>query len=1055
MADKEIKLVGSFKDDITPKLKKLSRELDVVTNGFTKMQSKLRPIARDMGVLAMASERLGASLRSQRSGFESSIRAMQQYKTVVGQVARAQRAVRPAPITPSPAAPRTPRGGGGAVPRGGGGGGGEGGIGFGALAAASFVGGAALTAATAGLQKLAYAAHGFVAAGDRFQQDTIQMAATLQTLGKVGDFQKSLNMAKQYNSQVEKVAATLPGSTQDYLQILKMTLDDQIQAYGSAEGVTKDLKKGEKSFTALFGMSAQLAGLNPAIAAMDINQLRMNPENMRQVQFLNRNPTLMKFYQEELKKTGGDFFKALETAMGKAITDEQVEALKNTFDSAYQGLVTTFTSPTGIFGAAKEVMIMLSDGTKQAMSTMDILGMFMRNLNGIVEVLLGTGIEPMQGLNQFLYEMGYYVYAFRRDLEYLKQIGTLDIQNLGRILGKGLTDMILKIVDMFLNLDFKTLLSGIDKFFIGLIEGIMEGLKTGNWGSIGVGLVKTVDAFLTTWVGKILLALAALKFAPNLTAGLVRGAAGMQGPMATAGGTKGVMAGAALRRGAAAAGQQTVGALGKAGAAVPGLAKAGGAARGALGAVAQAGKMKGVGVLAAGAVKMATVSPQLAKVGQSLAGIGKSVPLLNVAFAGLDFASRKAAGQGTAQAAGGAGGGLAGSVIGGAIGTAILPGVGTAIGAVLGNMLGGVIGEKLPGMLKGVAPALQAGWSSVSNFFTKTIPSAWNAAVTFFTSTATAAWNGLINFFKQLPSMLVSAVTAIPGLLKAGFDLYVNFWTVEVPYFIGSAIRLGIGLLKMAWTGIVAFFTTTLPSAWTAAVNFAKMALQMAWTGVVTFFTVTLPSAWTTALTLVMTTLSAAWSAVTAFFASLPGLMAAAWSALVNWARSLPATIGGAFNSFISFVSTIPGRILTSLTSIGTAIINWAAGLPGRVMASLGAGLTGGKKPTGTPRYNGQGRSMPLHQAIATEMKNKPAGSSLVIANSSETIIPAYKGYNTDRLRASSAAGGMGGGGGVSMNGITINVNGASGDVRQIADQIAGELLAAMTTSSYTELYSS
>lgn len=908
MADKEIKLVGSFKDDITPKLKKLSRELDVVTSGFTKMQSKLRPIARDMGVLAMASDRLGASLQAQRSGLESNIRAMQQYKTVVGQVARAQRAVRPAPIAPSPAAPRTPRGGGGggAVPRGGGGGGGEGGIGFGALAAASFVGGAALTAATAGLQKLAAAAHGFVAAGSNFEQGTIQMAATIQTLGKVGDFGKSLEMAKKYNSQVEKIAAALPGSTQDYLEILKMTLDDQIQAYGSAEGVTKNLKKGEQSFSALFGMSAQLAGLSPAIAAMDINQLRMNPENLRNVQFLTRNPTLAKFYQEELKKTGGDFFKALDRAMQRAITPEQIEALKNTFDSAYQSLVTTFTSPTGIFGAAREVMVTLSDGTREMMSTMDILGMFMRNLNGIIEVLVGTGIEPMQALNQFLYEMGYYVYAFRRDLEYLKQIGTLDIQNLGRILGKGLTDMILKIVDMFLNLDFKTLLSGIDKFFAGFIEGIMEGLKTGNWGSIGAGLVKTVGAFLTTWTGKILLAIAALKFAPNLTAGLARGARGVQGPMPTAGGTRGMMMGGRLRESFAGTPMGRMGTRmsGAAARMAPGMAAFGQRAMGA-----GRGLMAGAGrfAMSGGGAGALTAAFSVADTISQVASINEQISQAKTPQEKAALATER--GKSVAAGAGGA----VGAVAGGALGAAIAGPIGAMIGAQLGSTIGTAIG-----------PAIGNWWNSSAAPF---LTNLWSQITAGLTSFGTMVMNGIRSvgtFFQQVGAKIMSAFSALPGFLQTALAVIFNPW------------GLALNLLK---------------------------------------------------------------------------------------------TYAG---NIYNFITTLPGRI--------ASLLNPFARPPA---------------PTAKPKYNGRGGSMPLHQAIATEMRHKPPGSSLVIANSSETIIPAYRGYNTDRLRASSAANGMGGGSGVSMSGITINVNGASGDVRQIADQIAGELLAAMTTASYTELYSS
>ena len=53
--------------------------------------------------------------------------------------------------------------------------------------------------------------------------------------------------------------------------------------------------------------------------------------------------------------------------------------------------------------------------------------------------------------------------------------------------------------------------------------------------------------------------------------------------------------------------------------------------------------------------------------------------------------------------------------------------------------------------------------------------------------------------------------------------------------------------------------------------------------------------------------------------------------------------------------------------------------------------------PTGAsavPQFKGSSHSMSLGSAIATEMKNKPPGSSLVIANSSERVIPAANGHS-------------------------------------------------------------
>ena len=80
-------------------------------------------------------------------------------------------------------------------------------------------------------------------------------------------------------------------------------------------------------------------------------------------------------------------------------------------------------------------------------------------------------------------------------------------------------------------------------------------------------------------------------------------------------------------------------------------------------------------------------------------------------------------------------------------------------------------------------------------------------------------------------------------------------------------------------------------------------------------------------------------------------------------------------------------------------------------------------------------------------MKNKPAGTDLVIANSSETVIPAHRGY--------AAAGGFsGGGGGIKMGDINVNVSGVN-DPKVIANQVAEEIVYAIQRSTYTELFTS
>ena len=106
------------------------------------------------------------------------------------------------------------------------------------------------------------------------------------------------------------------------------------------------------------------------------------------------------------------------------------------------------------------------------------------------------------------------------------------------------------------------------------------------------------------------------------------------------------------------------------------------------------------------------------------------------------------------------------------------------------------------------------------------------------------------------------------------------------------------------------------------------------------------------------------------------------------------------------------------------------------------AGLMGAKA---APNYKGNVYSaaggMNLGSAIATEMKHKPAGSDLVIANSSETIIPAG-------MSASA------GGGSMSVGDITVNVSGVD-DPKAIANQVAEEILDAVQRATYSEIFTS
>lgn len=74
----------------------------------------------------------------------------------------------------------------------------------------------------------------------------------------------------------------------------------------------------------------------------------------------------------------------------------------------------------------------------------------------------------------------------------------------------------------------------------------------------------------------------------------------------------------------------------------------------------------------------------------------RALGIANAVFAGLDFATGLAEGEGVGKAAAGAGGNLAGSLIGGAIGQALIPipGLGFVLGSMAGGFAGGFLGDR-------------------------------------------------------------------------------------------------------------------------------------------------------------------------------------------------------------------------------------------------------------------------------------------------------------------------------------------------------------------------
>ena len=108
-----------------------------------------------------------------------------------------------------------------------------------------------------------------------------------------------------------------------------------------------------------------------------------------------------------------------------------------------------------------------------------------------------------------------------------------------------------------------------------------------------------------------------------------------------------------------------------------------------------------------------------------------------------------------------------------------------------------------------------------------------------------------------------------------------------------------------------------------------------------------------------------------------------------------------------SAVEAIPPKVEAALvgaaTTAGQAIATAAQGLADALRNAAtsiknAASASGGAKAE--TKYDGKGgKMMPLAAAIAKERQMMPAGANLVIANSSETVIPAFAGHMGDGFK--------------------------------------------------------
>lgn len=393
----EIRLVGSFDDNISPKLRKLNKSLKDLERQFRKFgvslgrfEKKAKQVNKELTKLSRTSSKLftGQSQKLRRSAD-----SWDTYTRSVKRASRAARNFRP----PNPGrAPRfarnpAPRFGRGMAPGVGPAGTNRGGFSVMRGAGAAFIGGAGLLVASEALQGATRALGMMATSAIDFQRNVLDLESTLNIVGGM-DMREAEVSAERAMDSLTAIATALPGDTADYLAIFSQTLDEQILGlFGSAEGALKNLELGDQSFAALFGLATTGEGLNASISARDLSQLMMNPERIDQVTFLKQNATLKKLYMENLE-AGMKPLEALYTALKKAYPQSRINKMRKSLSSQFESLRALFFDPKkGIFGSFRKVTTIFGET-----AFVDELGKLMKKFTDFVKKLSDTGFDPLE-----------------------------------------------------------------------------------------------------------------------------------------------------------------------------------------------------------------------------------------------------------------------------------------------------------------------------------------------------------------------------------------------------------------------------------------------------------------------------------------------------------------------------------------------------------------------------------------------------------------------------------------------------------------------------------
>ncbi len=983
-----INLVGNFTDNISPKLRKLNRELNNVTKSFTKLGGKIRPVTKEMGKLAMATDRVALNLKSQRQSLTATTQALRSYTTASRKATSQQKKLKPTTMRP-------PRGGGG---RGGGGGGGMGiGMGF----ALGGVGLQLSQLVTTGiirgfemgvglLQKpFQFLANGI---GERIEDEMsdIKAAGGIYAITKrmknpfIKSFAEAESLTKETNRYLAELAGALPGDTQDYINVAKQISDSigQIIAKDEKGSLKLGRELAEKRGASTAAFDAGGAGATKAaykemvgeltkqtvlasggskMGAMGLPQLTermISSDNLttgmfRRYSAVFRDPQIMSALERNIAeinktaKSSSERYEAIQKMYEEVVTPEYVRRVQRSTQGVLEALKTTFMNPeVGLLGLGRPIEL-AGDASNKLSIKFDQFGRMLDKNN---EVTTDVSKAARESLSVFEYLRDIFANVMIVLQPLIDSITSLfdPFKELGLELDK------IRLATMKFQNVYELANASLDKVIKGLPKAAQANMKATK--GMRASLMAVTSAFrefgvftdkqATDMYNTLLSESTTVKELQGLVSKFIdlflNSAAG-----AKVGSAMGTIIGKVLKTFA----DLIVSLFGDA--------------------TVKSEFVQGfvAGFNDAGGKKAITDIFNLVfdKIKDLIYEIVTTFPKESALFAGL------------------------------ALGPLLLPAIPGIISSLFSAIPAGGIGAAIAGGFSAIlaSPALIAAVVAGLAITAKATEGPRKSLTDNLASSAQSN-TGKAGIGAQglLAGVMGELTWVIHDFVKGFGDIFTGLYNIVVGAFTDPAmVTQGINQI---FSGLWSLFTM---------IGHAIIAIGYAVPGLILIVI----------------------NAIKNLFLGIVGAIAQAGA---NAWASGTAAIGGA-------IAGLWAKITSALSNINP--LNWFKGGGGGGTPTESRG--GGRASSG---YRGNTtKTMSLGSAISSEMKNKPAGSHLVIANSSEAVIPAASGYMPP---------GTGGGGNVSLSGVTINVSGVQ-DPKAIANVVAEEILYAVQKNTYKEIY--